>query len=141
MSWGAREALSYIGAAVEGLQGLDTRRRGVWGTHGPGKVDELGRPSHAWLQTASHDGCPALVLPAPVTEMWKGIPRKPGCYLSCSCACLQTHRHMHAHTGTHSHTHAHTHARTPLPRAPQRSNNLRENHVDQQFRLPSLSSP
>lgn len=103
-----------------------THTRGVFSINLMRKVDELRKWFYAWLQTASNDRCPALVLFSPITEMWKDLTRKPRYYLSCSFACLQTC--THTHTRTHTHVCSFTHT---FVSAQQRSHNLRENNVVQ----------
>lgn len=87
------------------------------------------------VANSKRDRCPALVLLLPVAEMWKDLTEKPRYYCSGSSTCLQACTHAHTHTctrNTRAGTHTHTHA---FASAQQRSHNLRENNVIQQFRL------
>lgn len=119
------EALFCILSAMELLQEFrHTHTWGVFSINLKEKVDELRKSFYSWLQTASNDRCPALVLLLPMNEMWKELTRKSRYYLSCSFACLQTY--------THTHTHTH---KCPFASAQQRTHNLRENNVVQQFCL------
>lgn len=103
---GHEEALAYVLSARELRQ---DSHGGVLSIIVQGKVvDELRKWFYAWWQTSS-DGCPALVLLSPTTEMRKDFTRKPRDYLSCSFARLQTHTHAHAHAHACTHTQAYTH--------------------------------